>query len=165
MDYKIKSEFNIAVYFLYGILIAAAGIGTYTLFPMLREPDMSRLAFYVISAGIALFDIFAIVHPLISCYNVFYDGEFLEYRWTLIPRRKKIHAQNIEGFYTMKVPSKEDEYMTAFPLYGDRMLPAISSFYFDNYNDILKELPGREIARLKFSWRTYFRISVLKRKP
>lgn len=161
----VKSEFNFAVYFLYGLLMAAAGIGTYTLIPALKDPDMSRITIYAAASGIAILDVFALVHPLISCYNIFYDGEFLEYRWTFIPWRKKIHAQDINGYYTMKVPSRENEYLTAFPASGDKILPAISSFYFVNFSDIVKALPGREIARLKFSWRLYFRISLLKRKP
>ena len=65
----------------------------------------------------------------------------------------------------MKVPSRDNEYLTAYPSAGDRVLPAISSFYFDNYDDIVKQIPGAEISRIKFSWKTYFRMSVLKKRP
>lgn len=165
-DYIVKSEFNIAVYLLYIILIAFAGIGTFMLLPpVLKDPGINRISLYIIIFSFTLFDLFAFIHPLISCYNVFYDGEYLLYKWTFIPRRKKIHAEQIEGYYTMKVPSREDEYLTAYPACGNKLLPAISSFYFDNYSDIVKDLPGDELARIKFSWSKYFNMAVLGKKP
>jgi hypothetical protein len=65
----------------------------------------------------------------------------------------------------MKVPSRHEEYLTAYPVSEGRILPAISSFYFDNYDDIIKQLPGEEITKIKFSWSRYFNMAVLGKKP
>jgi len=164
--YLVKSEFSFVVYFLYIILVVFAGVTTFWFIPqMLNSSEIKGFVLYLMIFCFGLFDLFAVVHPLTSCYNVYYDGEYLLYKWTFLPRKKKILAETIEGYYTMKVPSKDNEYLTAYPVSGDKLLPAISSFYFDNYDDIVKQLPGEEIKRLKFSWGTYYRISILGKRP
>jgi len=164
--YLVKSGFNIVVYFLYIVLVVFAGVTTFWFIPqMINSPEIKGVILYILLVCLGIFDIFAVIHPINSCYNVFYDGEYLLYKWTFIPRSIKIHAEKIEGFYTMKVPSKENEYLTAYPVSGDKLLPAISSFYFDNYADIVKHLPGDEIARVKFSWSRYFNMAVMGKKP
>lgn len=164
--YLVKSEFNIVVYFLYIILVVFAGAATFRFIPqMINSPEIKGVPLYILLFSFGIFDIFAVAHPLNSCFNVFYDGEYLLYKWTFIPRSIKIHAEKIEGFYTMKVPSRHDEYLTAYPVSDGKILPAISSFYFDNYDDIVKQLPGVEIARIRFSWRTYFSMAILGKKP
>lgn len=164
--YLVKSEFNIVVYFLYIVLVVFAGAATFWFIPqILNSSELKGVILYILLVCFGIFDLFAVIHPLNSCYNVYYDGEYLFYKWTFIPRSIKVHAEKIEGFYTMKVPSKENEYLTAYPVSGEKLLPAISSFYFDNYEDIVKQLPGSEITRIKFSWSTYFNMSVLGKKP
>lgn len=164
--YNVKSEFNIVVYFLYIILVVFAGFTTFRFIPqMINSPEVKGVPLYILLFSFGIFDIFAVIHPLNSCYNVFYDGEYLLYKWTFIPRSIKIHAEKVEGFYTMKIPSRHDEYLTAYPVSEGRILPAISSFYFDNYDDIVKQLPCVEIARIRFSWSSYFNMAVLGKKP
>lgn len=164
--YLVKSEFSIVVYFLYIVLVVFAGFATFRFIPqMINSPELKGVPLYILLVCFGIFDIFALFHPLNSCYNVFYDGEYLTYKWTFIPRSIKIHAEKVDGFYTMKVPSRHEEYLTAYPVSEGRILPAISSFYFDNYDDIIKQLPGEEITRIKFSWSRYFNMAVLGKKP
>ena len=164
--YLAKSEFSIVVYFLYIVLVTFAGVTTFRFIPqMINNPELKGVPLYILLACFGMIDLFAVIHPLNSCYNFFYDGEYLLYKWTFIPRNIKIHAEKVEGFYTMKVPSRHDEYLTVYPVSEGKILPAISSFYFNNYDDIVKQLPGAEIANIKFSWRAYFNMAVLRKKP
>lgn len=162
----VKSEFSIMLYILYPMLAIASGFATYYFVrSAMFEGGMNGAALYILGFCVLLMDVFAILHPLFACYDLSYDGEYLLYKWKFIPRRMKTGITGIEGYYTMKVPSRDNEYLTAFPVAGSSVLPSISSFFYDNYEDIIKGLPVKHLGELSFSWKVYFRLSFSKKRP
>lgn len=165
-NYIIKSEFSIMLYILYPVLAAACGFATYYFVrSAMFERGMNDAALYILGLCVLLMDVFAILHPMLACYDVYYDGEYLFYKWKFIPRNRKFRIQDIDGYYTMKVPSRNNEYMTAYPVQGNAVLPSISSFFYDNYEDVVRGLPVKHMGEIPFSWTVYFRLAFSRKRP
>lgn len=161
----VRSKFSIILYILYPVLAAASGFATYYfIHATLFEQGLSGAALFVMGFCILLMDAFAFIHPALACYDTCYDGEFLIYKWKFIPRSLKIRITDIEGYYTMKVPSRNNEYLTAFPVTRQAVLPSISEFYYDNYDEIINGLPVKHLEELSFSWKVYFRLTFSRKR-
>lgn len=162
----VRSKFSIMLYILYPVLAAAACAATYYFFrTALFDEGINIASLCILGACVLLIDLFAILNPALACYDTCYDGEFLHYIWKFIPRRMKIRITDIEGYYTMKVPSRNNEYLTAFPVTATSVLPSISAFYYDNYEEIVKGLPVQHLGELPFSWKVYFRLTFSRQRP
>lgn len=162
----VKSKFSLILYVLYPILAATAVAATYYfLRTTLFEEGINHASLFILGVCVLLIDLFAFVHPALACYDTSYDGEFLVYRWKFIPRSMKIRITDIEGYYTMKVPSRNNEYLTTFPVTRQSVLPSISEFYYDNYEEVVKGLPVQHLGELSFSWKVYFRLTFSRKRP
>ena len=162
----VRSKFSIMLYILYPLLAAAAGVATYYFVrSVFFDTGIDSAALCVMGLCVLLIDLFAILNPALACYDTIYDGEFLHYKWKFIPRIMKIRITDIEGYYTMKVPSRNNEYLTAFPVTATSVLPSISAFYYDNYEEIVKGLPVQHLGELPFSWKVYFRLTFSRQRP
>ena len=165
-NFMVKSKFNIMLYILYPMLAIAAGFATYYfVHAALFESGINTVSLYILGLCVILMDLFAVIHPFTACYDTLYDGEYLVYRWKFIPRNKIIRITDIEGYYTMKVPSRDNEYLTAFPVTRESVLPSISSFYYDNCDEVIKGLPVKHLGELPFSWKVYFRMAFRSKRP
>lgn len=151
----VKSKFSIILYILYPMLAAASGFATYYFIrSMLFESGINTAALIIPGLCVILIDAFTLFHPALACYDICYNGEFLVYRWKFIPRTLKIRITDIEGYYTMKVPSRNNEYMTSFPVTRQTVLPSISEFYYGNYDEVVKGLPVKHSGSYPFRGRS-----------
>ena len=162
-----KTEFNITPFFLCAVLFFAAGAAFY----YFAETDpfgTAKLSVpqIIFSACIALELAFAVGYPLLSIYRVEICEGALVYTWVFLPRKKKTYLHEIEGYYSVILPSRQAEYMTFYPVSGGRVLPAVSSFLFANSGPFMKETGLTHLGRLTFSWQLYFgKIVIRKRLP
>lgn len=162
-----KTEFNITPFFLCALLFFAAGTAMY--YFIKTDPFGSApltLPQIIFSACIALELAFAIGYPLLAVYRIEITDGALVYRWVFLPRKKKVCLHEIEGYYSVLLPSRQAEYMTFYPVSGGRVLPAVSSFLFANSGAFMKQTGLKHLGRLPFSWNLYFKkIVIAKRLP
>lgn len=118
------------------------------------EIEADSLIFYMIAAVFVLFTIYAVVSPILNIKEVYIDDKIFIYKYLFF--RKSYTLNEIDGYFTMEVPSKDTTYETIYPVMRNRILPPVSSFYISNYDDLKNSFPLKHIGRVKFSWKNYF---------
>ena len=71
--------------------------------------------------------------------------------------------KDIDGYFTMELPSRECTYETIYPVSTNRILPPISSFYTSNYDEVKKFIPLKNMGKVKFSWKNYMMVLLFKK--
>lgn len=160
---KIKGQFSILALFLH-ILLVAVSIGAYRgMLPMFISGEITSgdFLFYITVLLYVLFTLFAVISPLVSIKNIYIDDSVLLYKYLLF--RKSYNLKDVDGYFTMELPSKDTTYETIYPVSRNRILSPISSFYLSNYDEVKKDLPIRSLGKVKFSWKNYMMVLILKK--
>ncbi len=161
---KSTSKFNSVLYFLYLLIFIAAGFATYYFVKSYYgTKDFYTVQFFCYASVIFILDAFALIFPFAASYNIIIDEKYMTYTWIFAPLRKKFLLDEIEGYYTILLPSRDNVYLTAYPQKNGRLLSSISTFYVDNYDEVIAALNKPHLGRLNFSWRTYF-VDILIKK-
>ncbi len=108
-----------------------------------------------------VFTLFAIISSFISIKNIFIDEKFLRYRYLFFSKRYNLN--NIDGYFTMELPSRDTAYETIYPVSSNRILPPISSFYTSNYDEVKKAIPLKNLGKVKFSWNNFLVVLIFKK--
>ena len=160
---KIKGQFSILALCLH-ILLVAVSIGAYRgMSPMFISGEITSgdFLFYITVPLYVLFTLFAIISPFVSIKNIYIDDSTLLYKYLLF--RKRYNLKDVEGYFTMELPSKDTTYETIYPVSRNRILSPISSFYLSNYDEVKKDLPIRSLGQVKFSWKNYMMVLLFKK--
>ncbi|GEM_PF-2564350 len=164
--YMIRSTCNVLVFFLYALLLFAAGMATYY-----YGNDLYGRGFHITLGeiffipAIVILDVFALIYPLESCYVLEINSTGLTYRWVFKLQRRHFPIGGINGYYTMLVASRDAEYMYAYPVSGSQVLPALSEFSTSNYKEILEKLPGKHLGQIPLTWNRYYSLSIKRKLP
>jgi hypothetical protein len=152
-----KTKISIPPLSLYVLLLIVSFFSVYYLFKYLdaREFLITTASFFYCFSILLLF-IFSIVYPVTALYRVELRNNYLEYSWIIISRRKKVALAEIEGYYSILLPSRNSEYLTFYPVSRGRVLPAISSFAFSNSGEFIIRTGLKHLGMLPFSWKMYF---------
>ncbi len=159
---NIKGQFSILALFLH-ILLIAVSIGAYRgMSPMFISGEITSgdLLFYITVPLYVLFTLYAVISPFVSIKNIYIDDSTIVYKYLLF--RKSYHVKDVEGYFTMELPSKDTTYETIYPVSRNRILSPISSFYLSNYDEVKEQIPFRFIGRVKFSWKNYMLVLLFK---
>ncbi len=162
----IRSKCSFHVFFLYVIILFAAGAATYY-----YGMDLYGRGFHITLGeiffipAIIILDIFALVYPLESCYVLEISTAGLTYRWIFKFQRRHYPIGGLDGYYTMTVPSRYREYMYAYPVYGSQVLPALSEHSCGNYQEMVGKLPGKHLGQIPFNWKKYYLLSIKRKLP
>lgn len=160
---KIKGEFSISALFLHILLIAVSGAAYVGMSPMFTSGEINPddIIFYITVPLYIIFTLYALVSPLISIKNIFIDGTSIQYKYLL--SRKTFNLKDIDGYFTMEIPSKDTTYETIYPVSRNRILPPISSFYISNYDEVKKAILLKKLGKVKFSLKNYMLIQFFKK--
>jgi len=159
----IKGKVSITAVILHIFLIVVSGMmyRYMSVFFYSGEIKPDDILFYVIIFIFILFTLFAVISPLISIKNIYIDETSLCYRYLLL--KKSYDLKEIEGCFTMELPSRDTTYETIYPVSRNKILPPISSFYISNYDQVKKEIPFRSLGKIKFSWKNYMVLLLFKK--
>lgn len=159
----IKGEFSILALFLHILLIAVSGIAYWKMSPLFvsGEISLSDPEFYIAVPLFVVFTLFAVISPLVSIKNICIDDASIKYKYLLA--RKTFNLKDVDGYFTMEIPSKDTTYETIYPVSRGRILPPISSFYTSNYNEVKEAVPFKKLGKVKFSWKNYMLVLFFKK--
>jgi hypothetical protein len=159
----IKGKVSILALILHVLLAAVAGAVYWQMSPLFisGEINTGEAAFYIAIPIYILFTIFAVISPLVSIKSIIIDENSISYKYLLA--RKIFNLKDIEGYFTMDLPSKDATYETIYPVSRNRILPPISSFYTSNYDDLKKAVPLKSMGKVRFSWRNYMLILLFRK--
>jgi hypothetical protein len=159
----IKGEFSILALFLHILLVAVAGVAYWQMSPLFTsgEISFSDPEFYIAVPLFAVFTVFAVISPFVSIKNILIDDSSIKYKYLLT--RKIFNLQDVDGYFTMELPSRDTTYETIYPVSRNIILPPISSFYISNYDEVKKALPLKNMGKVKFSWKNYMLVLFFKK--
>jgi len=159
---KIKGEFSILAVLLHGMLLFFSGMVYWKMSPLFISGDIGTndYTFYIVVPLYIIFTLFALISPLVSIKNIIIDDTSIIYKYLLM--RKSYDLKDIDGYFTMEIPSKDTTYETIYPVSRNRILPPVSSFYTGNYDDFKKNIPLKNIGKVKFSWKNYLTVLIFK---
>ena len=159
----IKGKISIMAVFLHLLLIAVPVILFWQSAPILDSAESSADR-YVIFCAVPLYVIFtlyAVAAPLVNLKTVIIDDVLISYKYLL--RKKNYSLKDVDGYFTMELPSRDNTYETIYPVKNNKILPPISSFYTSNYDEIKKAIPFRNLGKVKFSWKNYLVLLLYKK--
>lgn len=159
----IKGRFSISALLLHIMLIGVAAGAYWGMSPMFISGEISYgdPLFFITVPLYIVFTLFAIISSFISIKNIFIDEKFLRYRYLFFSKRYNLN--NIDGYFTMELPSRDTAYETIYPVSSNRILPPISSFYTSNYDEVKKAIPLKNLGKVKFSWNNFLVVLIFKK--
>lgn len=159
----IKGRLSIYAVAMHAVLVAVA-VGAFFSYPVIfSDGDITTdgPVFYMLIFIFVIYTFFAVVSPFVSIRNVHIDDKSLNYRYLL---RKRVYLlETIEGYFTMELPSRDYTYETIYPVSRGIILPPVSSFYLSNYEEIKNRIPLKNLGKVRFSWRNYCLILLVKK--
>lgn len=160
---KIKGEFSIFALLMHILLIAVSAGAYWGMSPMFISGEISSgdPLFYITLPLYGVFVLFSILSPFISIKNIYIDEKSLRYRYLFFSR--SYNLKDVEGYFTMEIPSKDTTYETIYPVSRSIILSPISSFYLSNYDEVKEQIPLRFIGKVKFSWKNYMLVLLFKK--
>jgi len=160
---KIKGKFSVLAAVLHVFMIGISGIIYWKMSPLFISGEISTddFFFYIVVPLYILFTLFALLSPLVSLKNIDIDDTLIVYKFILF--RKSYSLKDIEGYFTMELPSKDTTYETIYPVSRGRILSPISSFYLSNYDEVKEKIPFRFFGKVKFSWENYMVVLLFKK--
>jgi hypothetical protein len=158
------TRFNFTPFFLCALLLVFSGASVFFFLTGRFTLQHSPAAQAVFFLCIALEILFALGYPLLALYRIRIEYGSLIYSWLILPRTKTIPLSRIDGYYSVLVPSRQAEYITFYPVSRGRVLPAVSSFLFENSADFIAASGLTHLGRLPFTWRLYFIHILLQKK-
>jgi hypothetical protein len=160
---KIKGEFSILALLMHILLIGVSAGAYWGMSPLFISGEITAgdPLFYLTLPLYALFTLFAVISPFISIKNIYIDDSTLVYKYFLFS--KSYNLKDVDGYFTMEIPSKDTTYETIYPVSRNRILSPISSFYLSNYDEVKEQIPLRFIGKVKFSWKNYMLVLLFKK--
>lgn len=159
----VKGRFSIFAGILHFFLVAISAVAFWQVSPFMSS-EMTASDRYVLYCAVPLyiiFTIYALVSPFVNLKNVIIDDISITYRYML--RKKSFRLKDIEGYFTMELPSRDTTYETIYPVSSNRILPPVSSFYISNYDQVKKAMPLKNMGKVRFSLKNYFVILFTKK--
>jgi len=159
----IKGRFSILAAFLHIMLIGFSGMVYWKMSPLFTSGEIGTedYTFYITIPLYVLFTLFALISPLVSIKNIVVDEVSIRYKYLLM--RKSFNLKDIDGYFLMDLPSRDATYETIYPVSGNRILPPISSFYISNYDEVKKNIPLKNLGKVRFSWKNYLVVLLFKK--
>ena len=160
---KIKGQFSILAVILHILLIVVAVMAYWSMRPSFISGEIGTgdIMFYIAVPLFVIFTLFAVISPLVSIKNIYIDDASIIYKYLLM--KKCFKLEEVDGYFTMDLPSKDATYETVYPVSRGRILPPISSFYLSNYDEVKKEIPLKKLGKVKFSWKNYLLVLLFKK--
>ncbi len=159
----IKGKVSISAVILHLFLIGVAIAMYWQMAPVVRgaESQSDRYIFYVAVPIYIVFVIYAMVAPLVNLKSVTIDDKTVIYRYLFF--KKSILLIDVDGFFTMEIPSRDYTYETIYPVSNNKILPPVSSFYISNYDEFKNNMNLKMLGKVKFSWKNYLAVSIFKK--
>lgn len=159
----IKGEYSILAVILHLFLLGVAGVMFWQMSPLYTTGEIGAgdILFYVTVPVYVIFVLFAVISPFVSIKKIIIDDTSIVYRYLLM--KKSFNLQEIDGYFTMDLPSRDATYETIYPVSRNRILPPVSSFYISNYDEVKKSVPFRKMGKVKFSWKNYMTVLLSKK--
>lgn len=151
-----KSNIALSTKILYVILPASGVFFSILFFVKIEMFNSDVLLISFLSIILSVYVLFSFLYPIITLYNVYFADGMLIYHWLVLPIKKKYYLNELCGYFSVMLPSKNGEYLTFYPSDGERILPAISSFLYENAQDFIRSSGLKHLGRIKFSWKIYF---------
>ncbi len=160
---KIKGEFSILALIMHILLIAVSAGAYLGMSPLFTSGQITPgdPLFYLTVPFFVVFVLFSVISPFVSIKNIYIDEKSLRYRYIFFSRNYNIN--DIDGYFTMELPSRDTTYETIYPVSRNRILSPISSFYLSNYDEVKELIPFRFIGKVKFSWKNYLLVLLYKK--
>ena len=156
---SVSSVFNILVYPLYLILMIVAAMMIWFIISDCSKGNPGQaFSSWILYCIAPLLAYMAFIHPFFVFFNVTITENEMIYTWKFFPFRSlNIQLDDISGYYTMMVRSRDSAYRTYIPVLSNgKVLPLISSFYFDNAGDLMQAIKAVNKGELRFGWKRYF---------
>jgi hypothetical protein len=143
----------LVLYFMMGsFAILMLGHLMMTVLPSTHHGVFSKVMWLLMTV---VFDSFALLQPLITCYKITVSEVYLDYKWTFVPFSKRYEKSKIKGYISIELPSRQATYLTYYPVLGNKLLPSISSFTLTNAKEVIEGTGFTSLGKIPFSWKFY----------
>lgn len=90
------------------------------------ETSIEGYVLYITAPIYMIFILYSIIAPLANLKTIIIEDISITYKYLLM--KKKYNLKEIDGYFTMELPSRDNTYETIYPVRNNTILPPIDPF-------------------------------------